>query len=108
MGCATICCFASVADELLRPSVLYAPAVGAVLDGGVVHAIAHITGGGLPGNLGRVLPPGADAVVDRGTWEEPDVFGEIRPLMTMVEVSALIDPRMLVEIEVVAGAGAGP
>jgi phosphoribosylformylglycinamidine cyclo-ligase len=70
----------SVADELLAPSVLYAPAVRAVLDGGAVHAIAHITGGGLPGNIGRVLPPGTDAVVDRGTWEEPAVFGEIRRL----------------------------
>jgi len=75
----------SVADELLRSSVLYAPAVRAVLHGGgapggAVHAIAHITGGGLPGNLGRVLPPGTDGVVDRGSWEEPDIFGEIRRL----------------------------
>ncbi len=68
----------SVADELLRPSVVYAPAVRAVLDGNAVHAIAHITGGGLPGNLERVLPPGADAVVDRGAWQEPPVFAEIR------------------------------
>ncbi len=52
----------------------------AVLDGKAVHAIAHITGGGLPGNLERVLPPGADAVVDRGAWQEPPVFAEIRRL----------------------------
>ena len=38
---------------------------------GDVHAVAHITGGGMPGNLGRVLPAGADAVVDRGAWDEP-------------------------------------
>jgi len=72
----------TVADELLRPSVVYAPAVRAALGapGTDVHAIAHITGGGMPGNLNRVLPPGADAVVDRGTWDEPAVFGEIRRL----------------------------
>ncbi len=76
----------SVADELLRPSVVYAPAVRAVLglaDGGTgveVHAAAHITGGGMPGNLERVLPGEVDAVVDRGAWDEPEVFGEIRRL----------------------------
>ena len=72
----------TVADELLRPSVVYAPAVRAAAGapGTDVHAIAHITGGGMPGNLDRVLPPGADAVVDRGTWDEPAVFGEIRRL----------------------------
>jgi phosphoribosylformylglycinamidine cyclo-ligase len=72
----------TVADELLRPSVVYAPAVRAALGapGTKVHAIAHITGGGMPGNLDRVLPAGADAVVDRGAWDEPTVFGEIRRL----------------------------
>ena len=69
----------SLADELLRPSVVYAPAVlGALASGVDVHAAAHITGGGIPGNLGRALPPGADAVVDRGAWEEPAIFSEIR------------------------------
>ena len=43
-----------------------------------VHAVAHVTGGGIPGNLGRVLPEGCDAVVDRAEWEEPPVFAEIR------------------------------
>jgi phosphoribosylformylglycinamidine cyclo-ligase len=73
----------SVADELLRPSVVYASAVRDVLralGNHEVHAAAHITGGGMPGNLDRVLPAGADAVVDRGSWEEPKVFGEIRRL----------------------------
>ena len=55
----------SLADELLRPSVIYAPADRARCGGRVdVHAVAHITGGGIPGNLVRVLPDGADAVVD--------------------------------------------
>ena len=68
----------TLADELLLPSVVYAPAVLAVLaalGAGEVHAVAHITGGGIPGNLGRALPPVCDAVVDRGSWAEPRIFG---------------------------------
>ena len=40
-----------------------------------MHAFAHITGGGLAANLGRVLPPGAGAAIDRGSWRPPAVFG---------------------------------
>ena len=68
----------TLGDELLRPSVIYAPAVLALLDAVDVHAVAHITGGGLPGNLPRVLPPDVDAVVQRGSWEEPRIFAEIQ------------------------------
>jgi phosphoribosylformylglycinamidine cyclo-ligase len=39
-----------------------------------VHAMAHITGGGLPGNLDRALPPDLDAVVDTASWEVPSLF----------------------------------
>jgi phosphoribosylformylglycinamidine cyclo-ligase len=70
----------SLADELLEPSVIYAPAVLAVQRIVDVHAVAHITGGGLPGNIARVLPRGTDAVVDRATWESPRIFDEIRRL----------------------------
>jgi phosphoribosylformylglycinamidine cyclo-ligase len=68
----------SLADELLRPSVIYAPAVLAALAATEVHAVAHITGGGLPGNLPRVLPVDVDAVVVRGSWPEPRLFSEIQ------------------------------
>jgi phosphoribosylformylglycinamidine cyclo-ligase len=70
----------SLGEELLEPSVIYAPAVMgllAALDGGV-HAVAHITGGGLAGNLPRVLPPGVGAVVRRGSWPVPRIFGEVQ------------------------------
>ena len=46
----------SLADELLRPSVVYSPAMAALRRAVAVRAFAHITGGGLPGNLVRVLP----------------------------------------------------
>ncbi len=39
-----------------------------------VHAMAHITGGGLPGNLPRVLPNGAQAVINESSWEWPELF----------------------------------
>ncbi len=68
----------TLADELLEPSVIYAPAVVALLRAVDVHAAAHITGGGLPGNLARALPGGADALLDRGRWEVPRIFAEIQ------------------------------
>jgi phosphoribosylformylglycinamidine cyclo-ligase len=67
----------SLADELLRPSLIYAPAVRRALVTAEVHAAAHITGGGIPGNLARVLPPDLDAVVERGAWAEPPIFAAI-------------------------------
>ena len=71
----------SLADELIRPSVLYAPAVRAAIEAADVHAVAHITGGGFEGNVPRALPPeGLRAVLDRGTWPVPAIFGEIRRL----------------------------
>ncbi|MHB1711068.1 MAG: phosphoribosylformylglycinamidine cyclo-ligase [Acidimicrobiales bacterium] len=72
----------SVADELLLPSVLYTPAILAAIAaaGDGIHAIAHITGGGIPGNLLRALPIGLRAVVERGRWEVPRIFAEIRRL----------------------------
>src|SRR5262245_8333703 len=66
------------ADELLVPSVIYAPAVGRLLGDVDVRAVAHITGGGIVGNLPRVLPAGVDARLDRSAWEVPRVFGEIQ------------------------------
>ena len=70
----------TVADELLEPSVIYAPAIMALQRVVDIHAVAHITGGGLAGNLVRVLPKHVDAVVDRRSWEQPRVFTEIQHL----------------------------
>ena len=70
----------SLGDELLAPSVIYSPAIGALLRKVDVRAVAHITGGGIAGNLSRVLPPRGDALLDRRTWEAPRVFSEIQRL----------------------------
>ena len=69
----------TLADELLRPSVLYTPAVLAAIEAAEVHAVAHITGGGFEGNVPRALPhEGLRALIDRGTWTVPPIFTEIR------------------------------
>ncbi len=67
----------TVADELLRPSVIYAPAIRALESHVEVHAVAHITGGGLPGNLPRVFPDGLGARLDAGSWTLPELFARI-------------------------------
>jgi phosphoribosylformylglycinamidine cyclo-ligase len=64
-------------DVLLEPSVIYAPAVLAAVDTGGVHAAAHITGGGLAGNVVRALPPGLGARIDPSRWDVPAVFDVI-------------------------------
>jgi len=72
----------SVADELLRPSVIYTPAVLATRAalGDALHACAHITGGGIVGNLPRALPDDLGARLERSAWEEPRIFAEIERL----------------------------
>jgi phosphoribosylformylglycinamidine cyclo-ligase len=65
----------TVGRELLRPTRIYVkPVLGLLRAGAPVRAMAHITGGGLTGNLPRVLPPGCRAVIRPGTWPVPQVF----------------------------------
>jgi phosphoribosylformylglycinamidine cyclo-ligase len=68
----------TLGEELLRPSVIYAPAMRRLRSKVDVHAFAHVTGGGIPGNLARVLPDDCDGVVTRGTWDVPRIFAEIQ------------------------------
>lgn len=62
----------TVADALLAVHRSYATAILPVV--GRLHALAHITGGGIPGNLVRILPEGCEAVVERGSWTFPPLF----------------------------------
>ncbi len=63
---------ASVADVLLRTHRSYLQALRPTLP--KIHALAHITGGGIPGNLNRVIPATLDATVDTRTWDLPSLF----------------------------------
>ena len=64
----------TLGEELLRPSVIYSPVLRRLAGAVEVHAFAHVTGGGIPGNLARVLPDGVGAEVRRGSWPEPRIF----------------------------------
>jgi phosphoribosylformylglycinamidine cyclo-ligase len=66
----------SVADALLAIHTSYLAAVAPSL--GIVHAMAHITGGGIPGNLDRALPQSMDAVVKLASWDVPVLFRELQ------------------------------
>jgi phosphoribosylformylglycinamidine cyclo-ligase len=59
-------------EDLLAPTRCYLEEVRRLRDR--AHAFAHVTGGGIPGNLSRVLPPGLRAEIDWGSWERPPVF----------------------------------
>jgi phosphoribosylformylglycinamidine cyclo-ligase len=61
-------------DRLLAPTRIYVKALLALLAETEVHAMAHITGGGLPENLPRVLPEGLTATIELGSWRRPAVF----------------------------------
>jgi phosphoribosylformylglycinamidine cyclo-ligase len=65
----------TVGRELLKPTRIYVrPILGLLRAGLPIRAMAHITGGGLTGNLPRVLPAGCRAVIHPGTWPVPEVF----------------------------------
>lgn len=61
-------------DLLLAPTRIYVKSLLALLRHSDVHALAHITGGGVPGNLRRVLPTGCRAVIDAHRWSWPPIF----------------------------------
>ncbi|WP_170330618.1 phosphoribosylformylglycinamidine cyclo-ligase [Ruegeria arenilitoris] len=79
----------SLGEALLTPTRLYVkPALAAIRAGGV-HALAHITGGGLTENLPRVLPEGLGAEIDLNAWDLPPVF------KWMAETGGIVEAEML-------------
>lgn len=63
-----------IGAELLKPHLCYAPALKMILARQWISALAHITGGGIPGNLPRVLPSGVKAQIDLESWPVPPIF----------------------------------
>ena len=72
----------TIGDEALEPTRIYTRMLLDLIrsDGINVHALSHVTGGGLAANLARVLPTGALATVDRATWTPPPVFSLVQEL----------------------------
>ena len=64
----------TLGDALMAPTRIYARSVLALHEARLLRAASHITGGGLPGNLPRVLPSGTRAAIDRASWTPPPVF----------------------------------
>jgi len=67
-------------NELMQPHKSYWPVLRRLIDAGLVHAMAHITGGGITDNLPRVLPKGTGAVVEMGTWPVLPVFTHLQSI----------------------------
>lgn len=65
-------------DELLKPTAIYVNAVRAALEKFDVKGVAHVTGGGLPGNLTRILCEGLGARLDPALWARPEIFDRLR------------------------------
>jgi len=63
-----------LADAVMAPTKIYVRSILSLMKSLPVHALAHITGGGIPGNLNRVLPNECHAVVNESAWQWPDVF----------------------------------
>jgi phosphoribosylformylglycinamidine cyclo-ligase len=70
----------TLGEEMLRPTLIYARAVARLFDRSVIKALANVTGGGVPENLPRVMPEGARAVIERGSWTVPPIFQIIQRL----------------------------
>jgi len=70
----------SLGEELLVPTRIYARIARRLFAKFSINGCAHITGGGITGNLPRVLPKGRRAVLERGSWPVPPVFGLIQKL----------------------------
>lgn len=87
----------TLGEELLEPTRIYARDCLALVAETEVHAFAHVTGGGLAGNLARVLPATVDAVVDRSTWTLPPI----------VDLIARLGPVAPAELERTLNLGVG-
>lgn len=108
----------SLADELLEPSVIYSPALAALGQTVELRAVAHVTGGGVPVNLGRAISGDCDAVVHRSAWARPHIFEEIQEAgaITEAEMEAVFNlglgmiaivPQLEAEAAVATLAGLG-
>lgn len=95
----------SLGEELLRPTTIYAPALLSLYESVDVMAMAHITGGGIPENLGRTIPDQFVGTVDTKTWEVPAIFELIRSLGKIEAAEMFSTFNMGIGMIVVVAAG---
>ncbi|HAK89129.1 MAG TPA: phosphoribosylformylglycinamidine cyclo-ligase [Nitrospiraceae bacterium] len=70
----------TLGEELLKPTRIYVKALNALRGKAVINGMAHITGGGITGNLPRVIQDGLAAIIGKNSWPVPPVFGLIQKL----------------------------
>src|SRR6185312_51387 len=75
----------TLGDELLAPTRIYARDCLAMFEAVEVHAMSHITGGGLANNVARVIPATCEVRIDRATWLPPAIFGLLQQLGTFTQ-----------------------
>jgi phosphoribosylformylglycinamidine cyclo-ligase len=76
---------AGLGEALLKPTRIYVRAFESLKGAIRISGMAHITGGGIPGNVPRVLPKGLRALIHRGSWPVPPIFSLIRKLGNVPE-----------------------
>jgi len=94
-----------VGEVLLTPTAIYARTILSLMDAVDVRGVANISGGGLPENLPRALPPGTQAVVERGRWTVPPVFRFVQKCGTIPEEEMWNTFNMGIGMAVVVPAG---
>jgi phosphoribosylformylglycinamidine cyclo-ligase len=77
----------SLGEELLRPTRIYVKTILSLLQTFDIKGIAHITGGGIPGNVQRILPPGCKALIEKERWE-------ISPIFRLIEKGGVPEEEM--------------
>ncbi len=108
----------TLGEELLEPTRVYARDILAIVDAAEVHAISHITGGGLANPLARALPAGVAAALDRGAWTPAPIFGlvqqvgnisraDIEATLNMGVGMALVVPEASVDAVLATASGRG-
>jgi phosphoribosylformylglycinamidine cyclo-ligase len=95
----------TVAGALLRTHRSYLTCMRPLLERKLVKGMAHITGGGIPGNLSRILPAGADARVHRGTWTIPPLFSFLQKSGDVPDAEMFRAFNMGIGMIVVVGSG---
>jgi phosphoribosylformylglycinamidine cyclo-ligase len=96
----------ALSEELLEPTLIYVPAILEAAGGGLIHAAAHITGGGLPENLPRALPEGMGAEIDLQAWDPPPVFSFVQRASGASDAEMRRTFNMGIGMALVAPAGA--
>jgi len=78
----------TVGQALLQPHLSYLPALGPLLDTGMIKGLAHITGGGLTDNIPRILPEGTAVQIEKSSWPVLPIF------KSMQEIGNVSEPEM--------------